>query len=261
MLDVDALRPSPEVRALAQTWHAQGQRVFTCDPDDSPAYYRARALRGEQHEVWSTWTMLETLSPSFNVPLGVSSAYSPDLTMMVPLERILPRGEGCGDVAGLAERLRRAAVAHVISLDPLRDPVLTPEHVLSVPRLAPLSIYVYGLAGAPPIREVPFGQLLGSNERPGRVELTVRADRPTEVIVRQSYARGWRAHVDGRPTAVHLREGWHMAVEVPAGPSRIDLAYCPPGLAAAAAASTAALAALNGLLLRNWWVRRKGRAT
>ncbi|HET8645197.1 MAG TPA: hypothetical protein VFO85_06895, partial [Vicinamibacteria bacterium] len=229
MVAIESLRPSPEVRSLAETWRAGGQRIFVCDPDQSPAYYRARAARGEGHEVWSTWTLLETLTPGFNVPLGVSSAYSSDLTMLVPLPRVLGEAEGCRDLAALTDRLRRAAVAHVISLEPMAAPGLLLEQVLPIPRLAPLAVHVHRLADPLPRHEFRGARVLELEESPGRLEARVQAAGPAEWILREAYAPGWAAKVDGRPFPIALREEWHMAVAVRPGLRHIVLAYRPPG--------------------------------
>lgn len=249
MAAVETLRPSPAVHGLAAEWRAEGRRIFTCDLDQSPSYYRARALRDERHEVWSTWTLLETLSPSFNVPLGVPSAYSPDLTMLVPVERVLPLEPGCGDVGAIADRLRLASVAHVVTVDRLSAPGLSLEHLLEIPRLAPLAVHVYRLEGGLPMAEIPDGRVLAASESPGRLELAVDAERATTLIVRQARARGWSAEVNGRAAPLETREGWHMAVAVAPGRTRVVLTYRPPGLVAGAAVTAAALAAIVILLV------------
>lgn len=252
VIDAAALRPSPEVEALAGAWRRDGGRVFTCDPDASAAYYAARGGR-ERHLAWSTWTLVDTLSPNFNVGLAVRSAFGPDLTMLVPVEHVLSEGEGCDQFDALADRLREAAVTSVISLDPLATPALAPSAGPRVERLWPLRIHVYALAGARPRFEVPGGRVLSVDERPGHVVVTLEADAPTQLIVRDSYARGWRAGVNGRPAAVAAHEGRHIAVPVPPGPGRVELSYRPPALGVAVPVAALALIATAWLLP---WPRR-----
>ena len=107
---------------------------------------RAGSARGADHELWSFAVLLETLSPSFNVPRGVPTALSPDLTMLVPTERILAPEEGsCTSLAPLLPRLREAAVTTVLSLDPLEHPELAPLFVLARPGREPVAVHAYAL--------------------------------------------------------------------------------------------------------------------
>ena len=87
----DFFTPSPEVARHHDAWREAG-RVFTCDPAASAAYATGRAARVD-HERWTFAVLRDTLAPAFNVSAGVPSALSPDLTMLVPPERLIdPRG-------------------------------------------------------------------------------------------------------------------------------------------------------------------------
>ena len=99
-----------------------------------------------------------------------------------------------------------------------------------------------------------------ARERPGRLELTVAAAGPAEWIVREAYAPGWRAEVDGREAALTVREGWHMVVAIPPGARRVVLSYRPPGMRLAAAVSAAAALSVVSLVLPSVWARRRRRA-
>ena len=89
---------------------------------------RARVARRTEHEAWSFALLLETLTPAFNVPLGVPTALSPDLTMLVPADRVFsPAEASCRDLDAILPRLREAAVRFVLSVDPLAHPDLEPD--------------------------------------------------------------------------------------------------------------------------------------
>jgi uncharacterized membrane protein YfhO len=83
---------------------------------------------------------------------------------------------------------------------------------------------------------------LAANE----ISLVVEADAPADLLVRDGWAPGWSARVDGRPAPLRAR-GKHRSVSVPPGRSRVEMAYRPPGLAAALAACGLGLAATASL--------------
>jgi hypothetical protein len=235
---------SPEMgKALAEARPPEGGRVFTCDPLVSPSYLAARLARGAHHEALTFATFLELQMPDFNVPFGVRTALSQDLTMLVPLERLLtPEEAGCRDFAAIAERLRRAGVSRVLSLEPLSHPDLTLRQAVAPLRIAPLVAHVYELRGARPRVEIDAGRAVVAAEAAGRLEIDVEAARPGELLVRDSFARGWSATLNGHAIEMRAVDG-HRAVPVPAGTSRVRLDYSPPRLRAGLLLST-----LSGLL-------------
>ena len=217
-------------------------RVYTCPLETSPAYHAGRAARGPDHELWSFALMSETLSPAFNVPRQVPTALSPDLTMLVPTERILAPEQGdCRELDSLVPRLRAAAVSTVLSLDPLDSPELEPLFVLAPARAVPAAIHAYALRETlPRVALAGPGTARLVSEQANRIELATRSDAAAALVVRDAWARGWRAQVDG--VAAPLPEGRHRRVELAAGEHRVVLSYRPPGL------SAAMLAAALGLL-------------
>jgi hypothetical protein len=235
-------RPSAPLEARLES--LRRGRVFACSVEESPAYLAGRAARGTDHEAWSFALLLETLTPSFNVPLGVATALSPDLTMLVPGDRVFsPAEASCRDLDSIVPRLREGAVQWVLALDPLVHPELEPDGVLAPARIAPLAVRVYRLrdprprvegSGSARVVEASFG----ANE----VSLTVEANRPEEVLVRDGEAPGWTARVDGEPATLRS-SGRHRSVAVPAGRHRVEMAYRPRGLGLALAASVLALTA------------------
>ena len=229
-------------------------RVFSCSVEESPRYLAARLDRRTEHEAWSFALLLETLTPAFNVPLGVPTAFSPDLTMLVPQDRVpSPAEASCRDLDSVLPRLRAAAVRFVLSVDPLAHPELEPDGVLAPERIAPLAVQVYRLRDPRPRAEA-FGParvvetIFGAN----RVVLVVESDGPAEVALRDGWAPGWTARVDGRPAPIRAR-GKNRAVPVPPGRSRVVMTYRPPGLASTLLLSGLALAATA-------WLARGGRA-
>jgi len=64
----------------------------------------------------------------------------------------------------------------------------------------------------------------------GTERYVVDADGAGYLVVRESFARGWRASVDGTGAPVLRANGKHRAVPVPPGRHEVDLRYVPPGL-------------------------------
>jgi hypothetical protein len=249
-------RPSPELAAQLPRL-AEG-RVFTCSVEESPAYLAARAARGSDHELWSFATLVETLTPPSNLRLGVATALSPDVTMLVPEERALsPEEASCRDLDRILPRLREAAVVRVLSTTPLRHEDLVLEQTLRPARTAPLLVYIYALARPRPWLDVedpatPAGavaRVVSAQRRAGRIEAVVESPRPAALLVREGWAPGWRAEVDGRPAAVARGPGGHLTVALPAGRSRVELRFAPALLTPALMASLVGLGGC-GLLVR-----------
>ena len=62
--------------------------------------------------------------------------------------------------------------------------------------------------------------------------LTVDAPRAGLVYASESYFIGWSARINGVPTTIMPANYAFRAVDVPAGRSRIEFSYWPPGLTA-----------------------------
>jgi len=246
MVTAAFFRPSPELEARLASFR-EG-RVFSCSVEESPRYLAARVARHTEHEAWSFALLLETLTPAFNVPLGVPAALSPDLTMLVPDDRALsPAEASCRDLDAILPRLREAAVRYVLSVDPLAHPELEPDAVLRPERIAPLAVHVYRLRDPRP-RAFALGpaRVVETVFSANHVVLVVESDGPAEVVLRDGWAPGWTARVDGSPAPIRAR-GKHRSVPVPPGRRRVDMAYSPPGLAAALAACGLGLAVASVL--------------
>jgi len=245
MVSADFYRASRELAGRLGSLRAG--RVFTCSVESSPAYLGLRLARPGGHEALTFAALSETLSPSFNVPIGVPTALSPDLTMLVPERRVLSPAEGsCRDLDAILPRLRAAGVASVLSLDALQHPALVAEGEYSPARIAPLTVRVYRLDGSLPAVELREGRgRLGAlTAGVGTASLGVDADTPSLIVWREGWARGWHATRDGAAVPVLEADGMHVAVRVPAGRCTLTLRYTPPGIGLALAGSLLALGAL-----------------
>jgi hypothetical protein len=287
-------RPSPELSSVLDS--LREGRVFTCAFDSSLRYREGRRAKGAAHETWTFAVALESLTPAFNVPLGVPTALSPDLTMLVPENRVASPGEAtCGDLHALVPRIHRAGVHTILSGDPLSHPDLRPRGELRPERVAPFGLHVYDLAAPLPrlqvaTRVVPVdsadegrrvaagpgflktggvaveggtaargvrGRIERMESGPGHVEVVLEADSATVLVVREGWAAAWTAQVDGERAVVRRADGRHQAVPVPGGRSVVRLRYRPSGLIPGLALSLLAAAGLAGLV---WQRRARGSA-
>ena len=265
-------RLSPEVDAELALLRSGG-RVFTCEPHGSREFKQALPELIAAHrplDPWSYGVLLQTLYPNTNVNVSVPTAFGVDHTMLFARSRVLlPEEADCRPFSAIAERLHRAAVRFVVSLDPLDDAELALRSEIRFPSIAPLTIHVYSLRDALPrlrfvaaavrraangdealARAEPTfllaegtaiedsgpetegveGEITTLEESPGRIRMIATASGPTAVVVRDSFAPGWRARVNGEATPVRRADGRHLAVRIPAGKSEVSLRYIPPHL-------------------------------
>jgi hypothetical protein len=253
-------RLSEATTVLAARIEEEGGRVFTFDPSASSAYFRARDARGGNHETWTFRVLQATFTPEFNVAARVRTALSLDRTMLVPIERVLsPTEAGVGRFPALVDRLRRAGVRHVLSLEPLHDPSLEEVGRVSPAEIAPLDVWSYRLRGPRPLRSLaPLPGVEGSGmeasgiesttEASDRITLSISTRTPALVVVRDAWAIGWSARVNGRDSPVLRVEGDHRATEVPAGRSTVVFEYSAPGLLPGVGLSALGLFLVIGLV-------------
>jgi hypothetical protein len=249
MVTASFYRPSPSLEARLES--LRRARVFTCDVQESPAYLAARAARGADHEAWSFALLLETLTPACNVPLAVPTALSPDLTMLVPADRVLsPADASCRDLDAIVPRVREAAVGTVLAVDPLQHPDLEPDGVVAPARIAPLAVHVYRVRDPRPRAEASGdARVLETTFGANDVSVLVEGGGPSDVLLRDGWAPGWSARVDGRLADLRAR-GPHRSVRVPPGRHRVAMSYRPPGLPVALGASALALLGAAALAAR-----------
>jgi hypothetical protein len=91
-----------------------------------------------------------------------------------------------------------------------------------------------------------------------RYEARVVVTRPTWLVLRQPYYRGWRAWIDGRPAPVRPAGGFLLGVRVETGAHDVVVAYTERGLAVGAVVSFCTLAGLVIVLRRRATVEKAG---
>jgi hypothetical protein len=282
--------PLPEIAALRLS-DLDGGRVFSYGADASPAFRAFLAQGGPGLGLRSFFVNRQLLAPYTNMLDRVEAPEATDLTSFVPRAREL----GLEDydparVAGLLPWWRNAAVSRVLSLDPLEHRALEP--LASIPVGAGTAIHAYRVRDTGPRAFVACRAVVVSAadaihepyapgfdvgrdvalEEPAAADCTTgRASREASVpgderyvaeldgrgllVVRDSFARGWKAWVDGRPVAVLRADGKHRAVPLGPGHHELRLRYEPPGLRAGLAAAVG-----SALLLGIVWARARPRS-
>jgi hypothetical protein len=116
----------------------------------------------------------------------------------------------------------------------LRDvvPVASQREMLDVLPKQPKPVPIVGPDDVP--RSPGPGQLVVTKYAPGHATLRAVLSSPSLVLVRDSFAPGWTARVDGRVVAPYPAAGIFFAVPVGAGTHEIALDYRTPGLRAGA---------------------------
>jgi hypothetical protein len=266
-----------------------GTRTFSYGLDHSPAFRAFLARGGPGLGVWSFFAARQMLTPYCNLIDSVESADAKDITGFVlrPPE-ILPEEYDPAAVGALLPKLRNASVSQVWSLDPLSHPEL--ELRRAVPLGPPsLDLRVYSLrrtwarqsiacrAVTAPSREAALalpltgpdfnpetdvalevpagasctrGAARSVSAGPGTRAFDAELDGDGYLLLRDSYARGWRAIVDGRGAPVLRANGKHQAVPLGPGRHQIELRYHPPGLLLGLGAMAAGLLVLTAMLWR-----------
>jgi hypothetical protein len=264
-----------------------GGRVFSYGLDYSPAFASFLAGRPARLGLPSFFANRQILAPYANMIDGVHSPEGKDLTGFVPrLAELWPADYDPRAAGQLLPWLRQAAVAKVLSLDPLDHPEL---HLRRIAPVGPpgLQIHVYDVDRPAPraylacrvvtvetvdeglrapfrpgfdlARDVALQEAHAASCREGIVDevrlgsteerYRVVSDARGFLVVRASFAAGFRATVDGEPAPVLRADGKHRAVEVGPGTHEVVMSYDPPGLRAGALASGLGLVACAGLLL------------
>ena len=286
-LAADYFDLAPALRALDLP-HLDGGRVFSYGLDRSPAFRAFLAAPRARRSEAAFYAYHQVLGPYTNVLEGVESPEATDLTAFSPRPRELEAEDYDPAAASrLLPWLDNAAVARVLSLDPLADPRLL--ELATVPAGGPgLAVHAYALRGAWPRAYLACEVLAAGDDAAalqaplapgfdGSRAVALVAGAPASctagralraafepeherydvdavggagyLVVRASFARGWRARVDGTAATVLRANGKHRAVPVPAGRHVVELDYVPPGWAAGVAASLASLALCGALLV------------
>jgi hypothetical protein len=221
------LEVSPEMRAHLPLLRSGG-RTFSCEITAAQSYREAlRAGLSDPNEL--AWLALkDTLTPEHNLREGVPTALSVDHKMVVPVDRVLiPDLARCRNFAFIAPRLKAAGVDRVIALDPLSDPDLRLLAEVAPRRIAPAIIRIYALEGAAPRFSHPVTTV---RDDPDRLVLDVTVDEPAEFVVRDPWAPGWTAEVNGIAATIAPTSDGQRSLTLKQGVSRIDIRYEPPNL-------------------------------
>jgi hypothetical protein len=271
-------------------------RTFSYGLDHSPSYRAELQKGGREVTLGGTFAHRQILAPYTNMLDEVESPEAADLTAFAPRQReIGAELLAPARVADLLPWLRNAAVVRVLSVDRLRgaaieevgpalellpgrlwahvyrivDPWPAAYVACRVGRAASIEEalqrpYVPGFAGA---RDVALevagsaGCRQGSVQRleavAGQERYRVDVDGHGYLVVRASYARGWRALVDGHPAPLLRANGKHRAVPVLAGGHEVLLRYHPPGLWAGGLVSSVSALVCGVLLIRGRAWRRR----
>lgn len=263
----------------------EGGRFFSFGTPWGPAMAALNQPGAAGLELWGFFLGRQVLDPFLNVLDRVEVAEGPDRHSLIPNPPLLkPWDYQPSQLDRLLPILRNAAVARLISLDTVEHPAVRLRarfpagpariyvHVYDVLDPWPRS-YVACRAIAAADRNAALAAALGDGFDPrsdvaleamgstscrvghasrrqissDEEEYVSEADGDGYLVMRDSWARGWRATVDGQPTAVLRANGRHRAVRVPGGQHRVILRYEPPGLHAGAAISLAALVTLLAL--------------
>ena len=105
------------------------------------------------------------------------------------------------------------------------------------------------------------GRVTLLREGTDQLELGAETQAATVLVVRDGWAPGWTARVNGRPEPVWRTDGRHRAVALPAGRSDVVLSYRPPGLTAGVALSGVGLTLVVGLGWRRRPAGPRGRSS
>jgi len=141
----------------------------------------------------------------------------------LPTEADLPAVYACPlRLLRVDDPLPRASVVDGVGLEPAAGSVAS--LVVGDPRRSVLL--------PSPAREKPSSPSFAGaarivSRRTDRLEIDVEANAPGHLVVREAFAAGWRAFVDGKEARALRADVLFRAVEVPAGRRRVELRYRP----------------------------------
>jgi hypothetical protein len=117
--------------------------------------------------------------------------------------------------------------------------------------------------GIPPApAAAPSGRATYREVRPEDVRVSVHAEAPSLVVIRNAWDRGWSATVDGKPVPVLRADYFLQAVAVPEGDHEIRLTYTDPTIGRGIATSALVWGLLGlGLFIALLLERKRGRST
>jgi hypothetical protein len=107
-----------------------------------------------------------------------------------------------------------------------------------------VAVYAADAAGPPPAEATVTALAV----RPGRISLRVTAPRPALVATSLGWPEGWHAWTGSTDLPVVIVNGAFVGVRVPAGATRVELRFMPPGLLPGAVLAVIGLLACAALL-------------
>ncbi|MBI3548161.1 MAG: YfhO family protein [Elusimicrobia bacterium] len=214
----------------------------------------AGMFRGSRTNIVSTPVMADLLAAKYvvvpNAPDAVSAQSAFSDKVFETETAVVFAKRGALARWRLVCRTEAVADAAVAVLSAAARPGFSLRETALVPEGSPLR-----LDGAR-CADLPRAALELRETRPGLIEGKVRAEAPALLVVTETYARGWRATVGGRPAAVHRVNYAFQGIEVPSGESAVALSYRPAGIGWAFAAAAAAALTLLGLAAASFLARR-----
>lgn len=187
---------------------------------------------------------LDPLTHAELVPLGTVAPGPPGLLIhLYAVESAWPRAHVACRVIEERDTERALLRPYSPGFDRQRDVVLEPGRA--------------SVVDGPLAATCTRGRAWLTAESAGEERIGVEANASGYLVVRDSYARGWRARVDGVPAPVLRANGKHRAVAIPAGKHEVVLRYVAPGFAAGVALSLVSLVAA-ALLWRAAWREARG---
>jgi hypothetical protein len=178
---------------------------------------------------------LDPLEDQALVPLAAVAAGPPGLAIHVYGFDSWPRASLACRATAVATREQALAFPYHDGFDPWREVALERQGSQGLDAALPATC-TRGRA-----RRTAFSA--------GEESYEVETDASAYLVVRASYAPGWKAAVDGVPEPVLRANGKHRAIAVPAGKHRVVMRYEAPGLLLGVLVSGAAAIACGLVLL------------
>lgn len=264
---VDRLGPAPGsegVRRVALVGMARRDALFP----NAGAPYGLRSVKGFGVMITGRFANLERAledGPGPRLPLARRLALlGAQLVVTTPeeeRERLAGETTPCPVPASTPWRLLRLeaapAWASVTGAAPVNGPREALAGLLAAGHDPRRECLVEGLEAARPAPPEP-GEVKVLELGFDRLALGVTTRAPAVLVVREAWAPGWSARVNGTAAPVLPADLVFRAVPVPAGASRVELDYRAPGATAGLLVSLLAWAALGWLLLRERQRRLRG---
>jgi hypothetical protein len=130
---------------------------------------------------------------------------------------------------------RAVVVSEALVVEPSRALEAVLDERLDPRRTAVLESGAAFGAGSPERPEAGAARLV--ERGPGRLKLKVRSSGAAVLVVFNTFERGWRASVDGKPQPILVADAAFQGVRLAPGEHVVELEYHPRGLAAGIAAA------------------------